>query len=127
MIIDGVCNLCERSAQFVIKRDKKGVFRFGSFQSAATQELLRARGLSFPSMDSFVLLAGPRHYTRSDAALRVCRRLDGLWPILSVFLIVPRPIRDAVYNMVARNRYKWFGKKEACLIPTPDIAARFLK
>ena len=126
ILFDGVCNLCHRSVQFVLPRDKKGVFRFASLQSPVGQALLKKYGLSDGQTDSFVLVEMGRVYTRSSAALRVVKKLKGLWPLLTVTWIVPRPLRDRVYDYVARHRYQWFGKEESCWLPTPEWKGRFL-
>ena len=126
ILFDGICNLCSSSVQFVIKRDAKNRFLFASLQSAAGQGYLRRFGLPADSFHSFVLVEDDKCYTRSTAALRVARFLTGAWPLLYACIIIPRFIRDAIYNVIARNRYKWFGKKEACWIPTPDLKKTFL-
>ncbi|HYE55611.1 MAG TPA: thiol-disulfide oxidoreductase DCC family protein [Chitinophagaceae bacterium] len=126
IFFDGVCNLCNRSVQFVIKHDKQAKFRFASLQSNAGQELLKQYHLPQTDFNSFILYDNGKIYTRSAAALLVAKELNG-WKWLAAFRIVPRFIRDAVYNVIARNRYRWFGKKDECMIPTPDLKARFLE
>ncbi|HMR91998.1 MAG TPA: thiol-disulfide oxidoreductase DCC family protein [Chitinophagaceae bacterium] len=126
ILFDGVCNLCNSSVQFVIRRDKKGSFRFASLQGRSGQQYLQQYHLPVDDFNSFVLIENNRAYTRSTAALRVARRLGGGWKLLYGFIVIPRFIRDAVYNLVAKNRYRWFGKKEACMIPSPELKARFL-
>lgn len=126
LLFDGVCNLCNRSVRFIIERDKKKKFRFAPLQGTAGQEILRRFGLSPDDINSFILLEGDKIYTRSTGALRVARKLRGGWKLLYGFIIVPRIIRDAVYDVIARNRYKWFGKKEECLLPAPELKERFL-
>ena len=125
IFFDGVCNLCNSSVQFVIKRDKEGKFRFASLQSGAGQEMLLQNQLSQNDFNSFLLYEDGKLYTRSTAALRVLSQLKG-WKWAGVFQWVPPFIRNAVYNLVARNRYKWFGKKDECMIPTPELKSRFL-
>ena len=125
IFFDGVCNLCNRSVQFVIKRDKEARFRYASLQSAAGQEMLNKHSLSQDHFNSFILLEDGKIYSRSDAALRVSSQLKG-WKWTGLFKIVPRFIRNAVYNVIARNRYKWFGKRDECMIPTPELKSRFL-
>lgn len=127
ILFDGVCNLCEGSVRFIIQRDPDAVFRFAALQSKAGTRLLQAYHLDAAMLDSVVVIESGKLYTHSTAALRICRHLSGLWPLLYGFMIVPRVLRDGVYRWVARNRYRWFGKKEACLMPTPDIQARFLE
>ena len=123
ILFDGVCNLCQASVTWVIARDRAEVFRFASLQSAAARELLR--GVTVP--DSVVLVDEAGVHTRSAAALRIARRLGFPWAMLGwVGAVLPRFLRDAVYDWVARNRYAWFGKQDACLLPTPALAARFL-
>ncbi|MFD1851131.1 thiol-disulfide oxidoreductase DCC family protein [Oceanobacillus bengalensis] len=125
ILFDGECNLCDSSVRFIINRDKGASFTFASLQSEIGKELLERFGVS-KEMDSFVLLTNGKYYDKSTAALRVCAHLSGMWKLLSLFLIVPRPIRDYLYTIIASNRYKWFGKKENCMIPTPEIRKRFL-
>jgi predicted DCC family thiol-disulfide oxidoreductase YuxK len=126
ILFDGICNLCNGSVQFVIKHDKDGHFKFAALQTAAGQNLLKKYFLSSTNLDSFVLIENDKAYTQSTAALRVAKKLNGSVKLLAGFMIVPAFIRDAVYNTIARNRYKWFGKKESCMIPTPELNSRFL-
>ncbi len=126
LLFDGVCNLCNHSVQFIIRRDSRGVFRFASLQSEAARELLSGFQEKPTGLSTVVLLENGRLRLKSDAALGVLRRLPGLWPLLYVFILVPRPIRDAVYDWVARNRYRWFGKKDQCMLPRPEWRERFL-
>jgi len=126
-LFDGVCNLCNWSVQFVIRRDRRGRFRFASLQSEAAARVLHG----FPAMDvrpdSVVLVEGARVYTRSSAAWRIARGLGFPWSLASVFVVVPRPVRDWVYDFVARNRYRWFGKRDVCMMPDPGVQRRFLE
>ena len=126
VLFDGVCNLCNASVNFIIDRDPAGYFTFAALQHEAVPPLLAAHDLSDDYLDSVVLLEDGRLYAKSDAALRIARRLNGAWPVLYAFRAVPRPLRDAVYDWVARNRYRWFGKQETCRVPTPELRARFL-
>lgn len=126
ILFDGVCNLCNSSVQFIIRHDKKKQFLFASLQSEPGQELMKRYGLPATELNSFILVENDKAWNRSTAALRVVRKLNGLWPGLYSFIILPRFIRDAIYNWIERNRYKWFGKKESCMIPTPELRARFL-
>jgi len=126
VLFDGVCNLCSGSVQFILKRDKKNVFQFASLQSNPGQELLKKFNLPADTFNSFVLVEGENIYTRSTAALRIARNLNG-WKWLYAFRIVPKFIRDAIYNLIAKNRYRWFGKKDECWIPTPELRAKFLE
>ena len=126
ILFDGVCNVCNGAVQFIIKRDKKNHFRFASLQSAEGRKLLAQYELPVNDFNSFVLIENGRVYTRSTGALKVIKKLSGLWPLLYGFIIVPKFIRGSIYNLVATNRYKWFGKKDSCMIPTPEIMAKFL-
>lgn len=126
ILFDGICNFCNSAINFVIKRDSKSKFRFATLQSEAAQGLLSARQLSSSYLNSFVLVEGDKIFTRSTAALKVCRDLNGLWPLMYGFMIVPRFIRDGVYNWIARHRYQWFGKKDICMVPNKDVRSRFL-
>jgi predicted DCC family thiol-disulfide oxidoreductase YuxK len=125
ILFDGVCNLCDRSVQFIIKRDRDKKFMFASLQGKKGQELLQQFHLPADNFHSFVLVEGDKIYSRSTGALRVFRLLGGGWKLLYAFIVVPRFIRDAVYNWIAKNRYKWYGKKDECMIPTPELKARF--
>ena len=126
ILFDGVCNLCNRSVQFVIKHDPEGKFMFTSLQSESGQKLLKEYKLPANEFNSFILLENGRAYTRSTGALKVTRRLKSGWKLLYGFIIVPHFIRDPVYNWIARNRYRWFGKTETCMIPSPELTNRFL-
>jgi predicted DCC family thiol-disulfide oxidoreductase YuxK len=128
LFFDGYCNLCTRSVQFVIRHDRQQQFLFASLQSKAGKEALAELMRQNDKVpDSLVLYYKGRYYTQSDAALRMAKLLKGMWPALSVLLIIPRFIRNSVYHLIARNRYKWFGKREECMIPTPELKARFLE
>ena len=126
ILFDGVCNLCTGSVRFVIERDARRQFRFASLQSAVAQKLLGAQAHDGDRLESVVLVVGERTYRKSTAALLIARRLDGLWPVLAVFLLVPRPLRDAVYGWIGKRRYRLFGKRDACWRPQPELAERFL-
>lgn len=126
VLFDGVCNLCNASVQFILRRDPEGRFRFASLQSEAGRELMRARGMDPDLLSSVVLVEGGRAFTRSDAALRIARGLGGGWPLLGALRVVPRPVRDRVYEWVAANRYRWFGKRDSCMLPAPEHRGRFL-
>jgi predicted DCC family thiol-disulfide oxidoreductase YuxK len=127
ILFDGVCNLCNRSVQFIIRRDKKNRFRFAAIQGKTGQSLMQQFQLTQNEINSFLLIEGQKIYTRSTAALRVFRQLGGLWSLLYVFIIVPPFIRDVIYNWVARNRYKWYGKRDACMIPLDELKSKFLE
>ena len=126
ILFDGVCNLCNTSVQFILKRDRRSRFRFASLQGPAGQALLQRSGLPADHLDSFVLVENNKVYTRSSAALRVISRLGGGYTLFYVFWIIPRPIRDGVYDWVARHRYRWFGKEDSCWLPRPEWKERFL-
>lgn len=127
VLFDGECNLCNSSVQFIIKRDQQKQFRFASLQGKKGQQVLRQFHLPADSFNSFLLLDGDTLYTKSTGALRMLRALGGGWQLLYAFIIVPKFIRDGVYNWVSRNRYKWFGKRNECMIPTPELRERFLE
>ena len=126
ILFDGVCNLCNGFVQFVIRNDRKGKFKFASLQSEFSQRELSTWNIDHQQISTVILLDGGRIYSKSTAALKIFRKLDGFWPLLFVFIVVPKFLRDAVYNTVAKNRYKWFGKKESCMLPTPELKDRFL-
>ena len=127
ILFDGVCNLCNASVQFVIKHDKKKCFLFASLQSdAATKILLQLNQKSFENFNSIVLIENEVVYFKSDAALRIAKNLNGLIKLCYIFIIIPKPLRDGIYNYIAKNRYKWYGKKESCRLPSPAEADRFL-
>lgn len=126
-MFDGVCNLCNNAVQFVIKRDKKDIFRYAALQSVAGQQLVDQRHIDTSKVDSIILIEpGVAYYTKSDAALEIAKDLGGLWKLTSVFTWIPTSIRNAIYDFVAKNRYKWFGKQESCMVPTPELKAKFL-
>jgi len=126
ILFDGVCNLCNGSVLFVIKRDPKDQFRFAALQSEVGQELIAKYQIDTAHTDSIVLIENNKAYVKSTAALRVARELTGGWPMLSGFLIVPAVIRNWVYDFIAHNRYKWYGKQDSCMIPTPELKEKFL-
>lgn len=126
ILFDGVCNLCNGLVQFVIARDPARRFRFASLQSDVAQRRLEGAGIAANVPDSIVLLEEGRLFTRSTAALRIARRLRFPWSLAFALIVVPRPLRDWVYSLVARNRYRWFGRRETCMIPTPELEERFL-
>lgn len=125
ILFDGVCNFCDSSVQFIINRDPSGQYKFAPLQSEAGRKLLKEFCLE-DNLDSIVLIEDDKFYKKSNAALRICKNLNGAWRVLIVLKILPTPIRDFFYNIVARNRYKWFGKKESCMIPSNDIRSRFI-
>ena len=127
ILFDGVCNLCNSAVTFVIKRDPQQKFVFASLQSTTGQALLKKFNLSDHNLSSFVFIENGRVYQKSTAALMVSKQLSGVAQLLYGFIIVPAFIRNAVYNFIAKNRYKWFGKKDSCMIPTIQLQSRFLK
>ncbi len=126
ILFDGVCNFCNSAVNFAIKRDKKSLLKFAPLQSDEAKKILASHNLSDQEMTSFVFIENNKSYTRSTAALRVCRYLKSLWPFMYGFIIVPKFIRDGIYDRIAKNRYRWFGKKEVCMVPTPEVRSRFL-
>lgn len=126
VLFDGVCNLCSSSVQFMINHDKKNQFLFGSLQGNTGQAYLTKYNLQADQFNSFMLIENEILYTRSTAALRMLKHLGGGWQLLYAFIIVPAFVRDGIYNRIAKNRYKWFGKKDACWVPTPALRIKFL-
>lgn len=142
VLFDGVCNLCNGSVQWIIRRDRRGRFRFAALQSEAGRSLLRRaaeaaaggdgpegralRLAAAPEPETIVLIADGRVMTHSGAVLGIARRMGLPWSLCAAGLVIPRPLRDAIYRGVARRRYRWFGRTEACMVPTPALRARFL-
>ena len=126
VLFDGVCNLCSGSVRFLIEHDSGATLRFAPLQSDVAGDLLDAVGLHDYDFDTIVLVEGEEYYTKSDAALRIARHLDRPWSLLWAFRYVPRLLRDAVYDIVASSRYAVFGRKEQCMVPTPEVRDRFL-
>lgn len=127
ILFDGVCNLCNGAVDFILERDPAGHFAFASLQSGAGQEILAHYGLSTENFDSLVLVKDGKVYQKSRAALEIAARLKGAWPLLQVFKLVPAFLRNGVYDFIGRNRYRFFGKRETCRFPTPEIRSRFLE
>lgn len=127
VLFDGVCNFCNGSVNFIIAHDSAGRFKFTPLQSEIGQKLLREHGLDkLENFDSVVLIEDGKAFTHSTAALRIARRLDGFWRFFGIFMFVPSVARDFFYKLFAANRYRLFGKTEACMMPTPELRARFL-
>lgn len=126
VLFDGVCNLCTGTVQFLIPRDPDGTLRFAPLQSDVGAALLEDCGYEVGDRESIVLVEDGRCYRKSTAALRIARHLDGRWPLAAHLRVVPRPLRDLVYDLVARYRYQVFGQKSQCMVPTPDVRDRFL-
>lgn len=125
ILFDGECNFCNQSVQFIIQRDSKGYFLFASRQSTIGINLLKKHNIN-DSVDSIILIDTDTAYIKSDAILNICKKLDGNWCKLSLFLWIPRFIRDFCYDIFAKNRYRWFGKNQKCILPTPEVRKRFL-
>ncbi|MBN8649994.1 MAG: thiol-disulfide oxidoreductase DCC family protein [Cytophagales bacterium] len=126
ILFDGVCNLCNSSVLFIIQRDPKAKFRFASLQSDFGKAQMLRFGLNYSELNSVLLIKQETLYQKSNAALEIARNLTGGWPLLYVFKMVPAFLRDWIYNWIAQNRYGWFGKKDACMIPTPQLKSRFV-
>ena len=126
VLFDGVCNLCNSTVQFIIRNDPQGKFRFAALQSATGQYLLEKHHLETKDFSSFILIENNKPRMRSTGALYVAKNLGGLYPLLFAFIIIPPFIRNWMYDLVAKNRYKWFGKQDQCMIPTPELKSRFL-
>jgi len=126
VLFDGICNLCNGLVRFIIKRDRTGKFKFASLQSEIGQHWLMKFGLAKNEFESFVLIRGDKYYIKSDAALKMLRELGGIWIVFYFFILIPRPVRDLIYDLIAKSRYRIFGKRDVCLIPTPELRERFL-
>jgi predicted DCC family thiol-disulfide oxidoreductase YuxK len=127
ILFDGVCNLCNSSVQFVIQHDKKDVFRFVALQSDLGQEILKHIGVNPKNIDSIILYEpGVAYYYKSKAALEIAKNLGGFWHFGTIFRIIPTGISNQLYDYIAKNRYKWYGKKESCMIPTAELKSKFL-
>lgn len=127
VLYDSVCLLCQGTVQFILKKDPKGKIAFASLQSISGKKLLESH--NYPSHDTgtVLLLEEGKVYTKSSAVLRICKQLSGMWPILFIFILIPAPLRDVMYDWVARNRYRWFGKSNTCFIPRPEWRHRFIE
>lgn len=126
-MFDGVCNFCNSVLNFLIRQDKKKVFRFVAMQSAKGRQILEQHGFSPDDLQSFVLIDGGKAYRKSTAALRLSRYLPWYWKWAQAFQVLPAFLRDGVYGVIARNRYRWFGKRQQCMVPTPELRKRFLE
>ncbi|WP_144460833.1 thiol-disulfide oxidoreductase DCC family protein [Siminovitchia fortis] len=125
VLFDGVCNFCDASVRFIIKNDPKGKYRFASLQSDIGQKLLKERNVP-PDVDSMILIEGDKAYYKSTAVLRIARHLKGPWKLAVILIILPVPFRNFAYDVIAKNRYKWFGVRESCMLPPPSVRKRFL-
>ncbi len=126
LFFDGVCNLCNSSVNFIIKYDDHQHFKFASLQSDATKQLLLQFDKNNSELDSIILIQNNKVYSKSSAILRVAKNLGGLTSFAIIFWVFPKPIRDWVYDFIAKNRYKWFGKRDSCMIPTKELKSRFI-
>ncbi|QYJ69516.1 thiol-disulfide oxidoreductase DCC family protein [Flavobacterium litorale] len=127
ILFDGVCNLCNSAVQYVIKRDDKDIFRFVALQSEVGQEITNHIGIDTSKVDSIILYEPNKaYYYKAEAAIKIASELGVIYKLMQLFLILPKGINNRVYDYVAKNRYKWYGKKEACMIPTPEMKAKFL-
>ena len=126
ILFDGVCNLCNDSVISVIKNDNKGAFRFAALQTDVGRAIVTKYDIDTSQTDSIILIDGDNYYVKSTAALKIARQLSGGYPLLYAFMIIPRFIRNWVYDIIAKNRYKWFGKKDSCMIPTAALKEKFL-
>ena len=127
IFFDGVCNLCNNSVKFIIKRDKHKRFLYASLQSDAARDILLQFKIKNSNLDSIILLENGKFYQKSTAILKIAKQLNGLWKLNYGFLIIPKLMRDFIYDIIAKNRYKWFGKREVCMLPTGDMKLRFLE
>jgi len=126
ILFDGVCNLCTKSVQFIIRHDRQEAFKFLPIQSDLGREIYRASGLEPDDAQSFVVITSGRTFIRSDAALQIATKFGGLWRLFVVFKLLPRGLRDWLYSFIATRRYRWFGRRDSCLIPSEDLRKRFL-
>ncbi len=127
ILFDGVCNLCDNTVQFIIKHDKKDTFRFLALQSELGQQIVKHIGVDTSETDSIILYEpGVAYYYKAEAALKIASELGGIYSLLGLFSILPKSLSNSIYDYVARNRYKWYGKKDECMIPTPEMKAKFL-
>jgi predicted DCC family thiol-disulfide oxidoreductase YuxK len=126
VLFDGVCNLCTASVQFIIRHDRAAIFYFAPLQSEIGREICQSQGLDPVDVQTFVLISRGRMLVRSDAAIEAISRFGGAWKFVTIFRLIPRVVRDWIYSTIARNRYRWFGRTDACMIPTPDVKVRFL-
>lgn len=127
ILFDGVCNLCDNTVQFIIKKDKKDLFRFVAIQSDLGQDIINYIGVDTSKTDSILLYEpGEAYYYKAEAAIKIAKALGGIYSLMGMFSVLPKSLSNAVYDYVARNRYKWYGRKEECMIPTPEMKAKFL-
>lgn len=126
LLFDGYCNLCSNSVQFILRHEKNNALLFGSLQSDKGKELLAHYSLNPEYIDSLVFIKNNKVYLKSSAALKLCLHLKGLYPLLYGFIIIPAFMRNWIYDYISKNRYKWYGKKDSCMIPDKELIKRFL-
>lgn len=127
ILFDGVCNLCDSTVQFIIKHDKKDVFRFVALQSDLGQEVIKYLGIDTSKTDSIILYEpGHAYYYKAEAAINIAKGLGGIYSLMGLFSVLPKSLSNSVYDYIAKNRYRWYGKKSECMIPTPEMKAKFL-
>lgn len=126
ILFDGVCNLCNSSVNFIIDRDKNNKFKFAALQSETGQKFLEKFSLNASEFDSVILIDDNKFYTKSTAALKIAKEFPSLWKLFYAFIIIPAPLRNVLYDLVAKNRYRLFGKKDSCRMPTPELKEKFL-
>ncbi|TVP44749.1 MAG: DUF393 domain-containing protein [Mongoliibacter sp.] len=127
VMFDGVCNLCNDAVDFIIVRDKNDKFKFGALQDDKSKDILKGYKVKEDYLDSIILIRGDQIFYKSRAALEIAKNLSGLWPVTYAFIIIPAFVRDPIYDWIARNRYKWFGKRETCRFPSEEERAKFLE
>jgi predicted DCC family thiol-disulfide oxidoreductase YuxK len=126
ILFDGICNFCNSAVNFIIRHDKKNNFKFAPIQSEVGKSLIDQFKMNPVGIDSVILIKGDSYYIKSKAFIKIIKNLKGLWKLFYILIIIPRPIRDFFYDILARNRYKWYGKREECMVPTKEIKNRFL-
>jgi len=126
ILFDGVCNLCSSAVAFIIKRDQSARYKFATLQSETTKKLISKFNLSPDKLDSIILIENDKYFIKSTAVIRICRDLGALWPLVYILILIPKSLRDYVYDFVAKNRFRWFGKKDQCMIPDEELESRFL-
>jgi predicted DCC family thiol-disulfide oxidoreductase YuxK len=126
VLFDGVCNLCNSSVQLLLRIDKENRLTFGSFQSDTAQSLLKQHGINKELINSIVFIRQDKIYMESTAILQICHTIGGWWKIIYLLMLIPPFIRNGIYHIIARNRYRWFGKRESCMIPSPSLKSRFI-
>ncbi len=127
ILFDGVCNVCNGFVNFLILRDEKDRFQFGSLQSPKVKELLNQYHYDADDLSTVILIEDNKFYQQSSAVLKIFRQMPGAWPLMYKFIIIPKPLRDFIYQLIARNRYTLFGRKDSCMVPTPEWRAKFME